>query len=74
MSISESTETTTLINRLLDAVKTKNNLGNEYALALHLGKPQIYLIRWRKGEYGEAALKTLAPLLVEYAPDLQRVA
>ncbi len=64
-------ETEALVNRLLDVVKAKNNLGNEHALARHLDRPQIYISRWRRGEYGEVALETLAPLFVRYAPDLQ---
>ena len=55
-------ETTNLINRLLDTVKEKHQLVNESALAKHLGRPQIYISRWRNGVYGEAALDTLAPL------------
>lgn len=65
MSDLPSTETTSLVNTLFDHLKAKHNLSSDSALARHMGVPDMYIWRWRRGEFG-TSLRVLAPLLVDY--------
>lgn len=65
MSDLPTTETASLVNALFDHLKSKHNLSSDSALARHMGVPDMYIWRWRRGEFG-ASLKVLAPLLVDY--------
>lgn len=60
-----NTETTSLVNTLFDHLKAKHNLSSDSALARWMGVPDMYIWRWRRGEFG-VSLKVLAPLLADY--------
>lgn len=60
-------DTTTLINSLFDTLKEQHCLKSDSALARHIGVPDMYIYRWRRGEFA-TSLKVLAPYLVHYNP------
>lgn len=61
-----------LINTLLDAIKAEHGLTSDSALARHLTQAsgitvhEMYITRWRRGEYGRTAMPVLANELVRY--------
>ena len=61
------TDTTQLINGLFDRLKEQHGLKSDSALARHIGVPDMYIYRWRRGEFA-TSLRILAPLLVDYNP------
>lgn len=61
-----------LINDLLDAIKAEHRLTSDSALARHLTQAtgitvhEMYITRWRRGEYGRTAMPVLANELVRF--------
>jgi len=61
-----------LINELLDAIKAEHQLTSDSALARHLTQVsgitvhEMYIYRWRRGEYGRTAMPVLAAELVRF--------
>lgn len=61
-----------LINELLDAIKVEHQLTSDSALARHLTNisgitvHEMYITRWRRGEYGRTAMPVLASELVRF--------
>lgn len=70
MATEQETSTHELINSLFDRIKEQEQFTSDSALARHIGVPDMYIWRWRRGEYG-ASLRILAPLLITYAPLIQ---
>lgn len=66
MSTDENTEARRLVNQLFDQIKVEQDLKNDSALARHIGVPDMYIYRWRKGEFAPS-FRILAPLLVHYS-------
>lgn len=62
-------DTITLINSLFDHIKEQHNLPSDSALARHIGVPDMYIWRWRRGEFGTST-DVLAPLLITYGPTI----
>ena len=67
----EGTEALDLVNALFDQIKTDLSLKSDSALARHIGVPDMYVYRWRKGEFA-TSLRVLAPLLVHYSPAISQ--
>ncbi len=67
-------QTRTLVIQVLDDLKLQNKLATNGALARFLKVPDIYISRWYAGKYGEAALRYLAPRLVEYGQRTKQAA
>lgn len=66
MTIEDTTEAQDLVNQLFDHIKTDHRLKSDSALAKHIGVPDMYIYRWRRGEFAPS-LRILAPLLVHYS-------
>lgn len=67
MLTSPQTDPTQLINGLFDRLKEQHGLRSDSALARHIGVPDMYIHRWRRGEFSTST-RILAPLLVHYDP------
>lgn len=67
-------ETKTLVIQVLDDLKHQHRLATNGALARFLKVPDIYISRWYAGKYGEAALRYLAPRLVDYGRRIHQAA
>jgi hypothetical protein len=63
--------TIALINNLFDHIKEQHALPSDSALARHIGVPDMYIWRWRRGEFGTST-DVLAPLLITYGPTIPR--
>lgn len=60
----------TLVNKLFDTIKEQHNLPSDGALARFLDVPEMYIWRWRRGQYGTSG-DVLIPLTLSYAPSLR---
>lgn len=68
----ENVEALDLVNALFDQIKADHDLKSDSALARHIGVPDMYVYRWRRGEFA-ISLRVLAPLLVHYSPVIAQV-
>lgn len=55
-----------LVTTILDDLKDQHGITTNYALAQVLKVHEIYITRWYKGQYGNTAMRVLAPHLVAY--------
>lgn len=62
-----------LINDLFDTIKGRHGLTSDGALARHIGVPEMYIWRWRRGAYGTST-SVLLPLILAYGPLSQSAA
>lgn len=67
----ETVETIDLINALFDQIKIDHQLKSDSALARFIQVPDMYIYRWRKGEYA-TSLRVLTPFLVRYGPTISQ--
>lgn len=69
-----------LINDLLNNIKERYGLTSDEALARHLTQQsgimvhQMYIWRWRRGEYGRTAMPVLAGELVRFGSESHQAA
>jgi hypothetical protein len=68
--MSEQADITPLLNAFLNAIKQRENLATDTALARYLGTHPMNISRWRKGEVG-ASTAILLPVALRSVGDAQ---